>query len=478
MLDRSVFFRSLRISISTVACALLLGGAAGAGQPAPPAAAQAAPEAAPSPAAPAPAPAQSATTRAPQGAQPAQAPQGPQMERLAFPEAIRRALARNPSVEVARDEIARAEALVRQSQSQWFPTVTGTGLITRLDDHRIVGGQIFINRMQEAANLNLAVPLFAPARWLATSRAGEFVDVQKASADDVRRTIALAAGRAYLAVVASRRFSDASQIARDNARDHFDFSHTRRVAGVGNRIDEVRSAQELATADSQLTANLAALARSQEALGVLLGGDAPIDAVDQAELPVTIPTQLDLALKDARDRRGDIEAQRVRLSSAEHAVRDSWADYAPLLTATFQPFYQHPASATQPETGWQAQLVLTLPLYDGGMRYGVKRERNALEAEAKVGLDASLRQAASEVRAAFEALRLADLSLGSARSAAQLATEALKLADLAYRAGAVNNLEVVDAQRRARDADSAAAAAEDASRQARLDLLAASGHFP
>lgn len=400
------------------------------------------------------------------------------VERLTFPEAIRRALSRNPSVEVARDEIARAEALVRQSQAQWFPVLTANGTYTRLDGDRSLAGRVFVYKEQESANLTLSVPLFAPARWLASSRAGQFVDVQKASAEDVRRTIALAAGRAYLAVVASRRFSEASRVARDNARAHFDFSHTRRVAGVGNRIDEVRSAQELATADLQLNTNLANLARSQEALGVLLGSDAPVDAAAQADLPAEIPTQLDLALKDSRERRGDVEAQRARFSTAQHASRDSWADYAPLLTAAFQPFYQHPSTATQPETGWQAQLVLSLPLYDGGLRYGLKRERNALEAEAKVSLDATLRQAASEVRAAFEALRLADLSLGSARSAAQLATEALQLADLAYRAGAVTNLEVVDAQRRARDADSASAAAEDASRQARLDLLAASGHFP
>jgi outer membrane protein TolC len=473
MLDRSTFPGSLGFAI--LACASFLGAAAAAAQT-PPAAARPVPPGPSQPAASA--PAQPAIAQGPQTVQGPQAIQASPMERLNFAEAIRRALARNPSIEVAREEIARAEALVRQSQAQWFPVLTGNGTYTRLDNHRGPPGLIFINKQQEAANLNLSVPLFAPSRWLATSRAGEFVDVQKASADDVRRTIALAAGRAYLAVVASRRFSDASLRARDNARDHFDFSHTRRVAGVGNRIDEVRSAQELATAESQLNANLAALARSQEALGVLLGGDAPIDAVDRADLPVAIPTQLDLALKDARDRRGDLEAQRARLSTAQHAVRDSWADYAPLLTAAFQPFYQNPASITQPETGWQAQLVLTLPLYDGGLRYGLRRERKAFEAEAKVGLDASLRQAASEVRAAFEALRLADLSLGSARSAAQLAIEALQLADLSYRAGAVNNLEVVDAQRRARDADSAAAAAEDASRQARLDLLAASGHFP
>jgi outer membrane protein TolC len=39
-------------------------------------------------------------------------------------------------------------------------------------------------------------------------------------------------------------------------------------------------------------------------------------------------------------------------------------------------------------------------------------------------------------------------------------------------------IEVVDAERRARDADSAAVIAEDAVRQARLDLLVAAGQFP
>ena len=48
----------------------------------------------------------------------------------------------------------------------------------------------------------------------------------------------------------------------------------------------------------------------------------------------------------------------------------------------------------------------------------------------------------------------------------------------AYQAGATGNLEVIDAERRARDADNAAVVAEDAVRQARLDLLAATGHFP
>ena len=73
------------------------------------------------------------------------------------------------------------------------------------------------------------------------------------------------------------------------------------------------------------------------------------------------------------------------------------------------------------------------------------------------------------MRIAFEAVQRADDAL---------AQEALELSQLAYRAGATTNIDVIDAERRALDAETDAAVAEDSSRQARLDLLAASGRFP
>jgi outer membrane protein TolC len=82
------------------------------------------------------------------------------------------------------------------------------------------------------------------------------------------------------------------------------------------------------------------------------------------------------------------------------------------------------------------------------------------------------------VRTAFAAVQRADESVRSARQASRLAREALDMTMLAYREGATNDLEVVDAERRSRDADVAALVAEDTARQARIDLLSASGRFP
>jgi outer membrane protein TolC len=62
--------------------------------------------------------------------------------------------------------------------------------------------------------------------------------------------------------------------------------------------------------------------------------------------------------------------------------------------------------------------------------------------------------------------------------AAQHAREVLQITVVAFEAGASTNIEVIDAQRMARDLDSAVAVAEDRVRQARLDLLVALGRFP
>ena len=69
-------------------------------------------------------------------------------------------------------------------------------------------------------------------------------------------------------------------------------------------------------------------------------------------------------------------------------------------------------------------------------------------------------------------------AVAHARLAAEQATEVVRITDIAFREGATTNIEVIDAQRRARDADTAAAIADDAVRRARLELLVATGRFP
>jgi outer membrane protein TolC len=400
----------------------------------------------------------------------------PAPEKLTFTEAMRRALARNPTTLQALAEIGRAQGIFEEVRASSLPTLFATGALVRLDGSRVSNGIVVAAENQRTANATLTIPLLAPRAWLQAAQAHEQVDIARASLDDARRVIAVATARAYLAVMAQHRLVEIDTQARVDAKAHLDDAHARFEVGSGNRLDEVRAAQELQTDEAQLASALANVTRAMEALGVLVGSDGPIEVTEDLQLPN--PPAPNDALKEAETVRADIRAGKDRQEAARRVVRDDYADYLPLLSAVVEPFYQDPPSLTLPHTGWQAQLVLTIPLYDGGARYGLAKQRKALYEESRIALDNLLRQARSDVRTAFDSVRRSDEGLVSARNAARLAHEALEMTNLAYREGATNDLEVVDAEQRARNADTAALVAEDSARQARIDLLSASGRFP
>jgi outer membrane protein TolC len=108
----------------------------------------------------------------------------------------------------------------------------------------------------------------------------------------------------------------------------------------------------------------------------------------------------------------------------------------------------------------------------------VRREREVAREEARIQLDEGELRARAELRRAEASLESTERALASARLAAQYASDVVRITDVAFRAGATTNIEVVDAQQRARNAEIIAAEAEDRVRRARLDLLVALGRFP
>jgi len=106
------------------------------------------------------------------------------------------------------------------------------------------------------------------------------------------------------------------------------------------------------------------------------------------------------------------------------------------------------------------------------------RPRQATVDESRATYLRAETQARSDVRAAREAIASADRGLSSARAGADQAKQVVDIVNISFRAGAATNIEVIDAEGRARDADTAVGVAEDTLRRARLALLTALGRFP
>jgi outer membrane protein TolC len=396
-------------------------------------------------------------------------------EPVTFEDAVKRALAHNTSALVAAQEIVRAEGLMGQARSASLPLVVLGGSWTLLDHDRILSGRLVQPGSSLQGTATLTVPLLAASRWYSWAHAAEGIDVATLSDADVRRTVAITAARAYLTVVAAHRAVDVSESAVKVGRAHEDFAVARRKGGVGNELDVKRAEQERWAAEVQLQAANTLLARGREALGVVCGAAGPLDSMG---VPA-VKFYPDLAqAEQGVPGRQDVKAAAGRAQLAGAVWKDSWSDWLPVIIGGIQGYVQTADVPPTPPSGWVAQMLLTFPLYEGGLRPAQSKERGALAREADEALQGLVRQARSEVRLSFETTRYAYAGYDAARRGAESAVAALELANQAYRAGATSNLELIDAERRARDAATTAVIAEDAVRQANLDLLAAAGRFP
>jgi outer membrane protein TolC len=405
----------------------------------------------------------------------ASAPAG--VERITFRQAVDRALARNPTVRQAAAEALRAAALVEQARASSLPHVTANASYTRLQRDVRFGSQVITPLGLTSGNATASVPLVDLASWARWAQALDQRRVAELSAADVRRKVAVSTANAFLMVIARHRVLEADQRARQTARAHFDVARERQRGGIASRLEEVQAAQEASNDEVLVEQAGIDLRRAQEALGVLLAADGPLDAADEPSFE-----GLDLgevpALADLDSRRTDVATLAARQAAAERVLRDSWRDDLPTLDFALQNLFQTPATLFQRANTWQAQLLFSWTIYDGGLRRGLVHQRRALVDEAAANVAGARLQARADVRAAAAAIRAADLGLASARNAARQAQDALAISNLSYGAGASTSLDVLDSERRARDAETAVAVAEDAARQARLDLLVASGRFP
>lgn len=402
------------------------------------------------------------------------------IEAITFEQAIQRAIENNPTIQQAAAGILRAEALLQQTRAQSLPSVDGTVSTRTIGPVPEFSGQSIVPRTQLSASLGFAVPVLEPVRWAQRSQAADQVVVSQRTSDDVRREIAVATAQAYLAIITQRRVLELNERARDNARAHFDYSQQRYEGGLGSRLNALRAQQELSADEARVEEAGLAVRRAQEALGVLVASNGPVDTAGDPsfELPQDSLSETGVAEKDALGRRTDVRLFVARESAAQRVLTDTWREYLPSLTTLFQPQVLAPSGLFAQSRSWTLSFVASVPIFEMGERRGRARERLALLDSVRAERAEVERQASSEVRTAREAVRRTERALARARSAAEQALEVVKITDVAFREGATTNIEVIDAQRQARDADTAAAIAEDSARRARLELLVATGRFP
>ncbi len=404
----------------------------------------------------------------------AQAP----MVRVKFEAAVQQALAKNPTVAAAAINITRAEALLQQADVVKRPSASIGVANTTLDRERGFNGQVSQPQNQFTFAGNASMTVLAPARWAAVAQARDQVDVARIQTGEVRQQVAVAAAQTYLAVISQRRLVEITARSLESARAHLKYAQSRLAAGAGTRLNELRASQSVSADEVRLENARLALRRAQEALGVILAADGPVDA--GAEPVLEAPAGGAVAEEDTAWMAGrpDVARQTAQLQAARRVIDDSRRDWYPTGSVSFDPQYVAPAGIFQPSRSWRLTLSFSQPLFDGGQRRATRALRQATVDSLTLGLTLLQIEARAGVRLAQASVESAQRALSAATRAAEQANEVLRITTVVFEVGAATNIEVIDAQRSARDAEAVVAQTEDALRQARLDLLVALGRFP
>jgi outer membrane protein TolC len=405
----------------------------------------------------------------------AQAPEPEErgVEQLTFDEAVQRAMSENPSVGEAAQAILRAQALLDDASSVFLPVAYGNVGTTVLDEARGFDQNIVQPRTQTAFSLTVSYALFDTVRWARRHSAEDDVVTARAAAREVRQRVAVMAAQAYLAVIGAERQLEITTRNRETAQALEDYARARLDVGQGSRLNHVRAVQQRASADSLVQVAELAVRRAQEALGVAVFAPGPVGVRGEPDLPAALLPEDDTWL----EARPDIQRSSAELFARQRVADDAWKTWLPTATASFTPRYVTPAGLFEPSKTWRALFQLEIPIFDSTLSAG-KAVKIADREAARLRLTGLRSEARSELRNVQEAVRRTEAVVVSTREAAEAAGQALQITEVAYRAGARTNIEVVQAQQAARNAEIEAAVADNRLRQARLDLLVALGQFP
>lgn len=374
-------------------------------------------------------------------------------------QAIAEALAYNPQLQVAAEQVAQARA--RKVQRTAIPDPAFGAAFDQSPGLFGAGGST-----QRSVSASLTIPFIDKFRL--QGRIGSS-DIRSAtfSSTLAQQLIASQTSQTYDSLLAALRRRRDLREARALAQDFVRKTEARYNAGTTPKLDLVKAQVEVAQAENQLIVNERDIANARAALNRLAGRPlgAPISAADSLAVPPELPglDRLEAAALAARPELGDLKSQQEGARAETGLAREYWL---PDLTVGISRDYADPGPGVL-FTG----VSLPVPLFfwqhsRGEIGEARHRERELAavyrDLHAQVGQD--LRAAyATSAAALRQAIYLRDELLPVAR-------QAYRIASVSYGLGGSSALELLDARRTLLDAESQYTDALAAANSTRAEL--------
>jgi outer membrane protein len=354
---------------------------------------------------------------------------------------IRRALDVSPTVTSAEEGVRTAESEGRVARGELIPDLTAntSALSSNAASPPVSGAP-----SAYAAGLAASVDLFTGGRR-AADRARADADLGAAQATNVaqRFAVTFAAQSAFYGTLRAGDLVDVARASVTQAQEGLRYAEDRVRAGTATRSDELRAQLQVTTSRQQLIGALDSLQTAAYALGRLVGANGPIGA----RRPVSLdPRPLALSDSDimhlAIDVSPIVRATRAQEQADVASLKAARTEYVPdvRLTTAYN-WATQSALVYAIHPGWEVLVGTSFPLFNGYQREDdITRAQATSEIARVTTLDVG-RQTRTDVAQLLTGLRYAEENIALGSEAVQSAQEDLRVQTERYRAGISTELD-------------------------------------
>jgi outer membrane protein TolC len=373
-------------------------------------------------------------------------------------EALARVKSRAVEYRIATLDVERAEAQARIALAGALPSMnaqlSGVVNILRKDSAQLAG--VDANGLPRFTSIQLPIggfvsagasithPLVNLRAWYAIGTARRGVDAQRLAVADQKRVLLASVASTLVSVYTTERLAELNRIGLRAALERLELATRREALGASTAIDVLRGRQDVAAARANVVSGDESVRQARESLGLLLGtadpvGVSPSLSLNTLEREAATACPASAAVLD----RSDVLAARMRLTVSERQHRDAELQFAPSINLTSQLATTSQDTGAFPATTWNLQAILSVPIWEGGARYGALRDTAAQAEQARLRVEQAERRVTVEVRQADRAIEVAEQSHQVAVSSETLAREGDRLTRALFAEGRGSSLELV-----------------------------------
>ena len=390
-------------------------------------------------------------------------------------EAIDRINAWSSDLGIAVAEVERARGYARQALALALPTISAQGSLTeQLLTATLPTGTASVANPSLQAQFVLSQPILAPRAWYGVKTADMGVTSARLSVADKRRIVLGGVVNGIVSVVIAERVAEINRVSLRSALERLALTRRQAVLGTATRLDVLRLEQDTAATRSMLVSGDEALRQARESLGLALGAGEAYGVAPSISLVDVEQSMRGICASGRLEERADIRQSSSDVDIALRGITDVWLAFSPTASLSTTAGVANQTSLVSGRTGtWSVQALITLPLWDGGARYGSRRIARATATESRLRLETALRSASIGVAQALRAVLVAEQLRSVLENQRDLARETAQLSQRAYEMGTGTSFDLVDTAQKARASEVDLAVKEFTVIQAKLGALLA-----